>query len=207
MNEDLSDEAAAIYADKWFNSAMPHSACIDGFLEARRRAEANQAKREESLLATIDERDAAAEAMSQAYYLVIGRSAEWSNLFGYEQANEDIGDAVESLKAHIRDRDAQIADLRANPDYRANEIKWMNIVTKERSESAKLRGLLEEWSQHGDVYEQWACMCAQLLDGWHADGTCWSEHDESIRKDLTLLQTQLLSIRQRTREALGGDKS
>lgn len=30
--------------------------------------------------------------------------------------------------------------------------------------------------------------CAQLLDGWHADGTTWSEWDESVRKELSDIQ-------------------
>ena len=46
----------------------------------------------------ITERDAAQEAMSQAFYLVTGRSPEWSNLFGYAEALEEIGDAVAVLK-------------------------------------------------------------------------------------------------------------
>lgn len=29
--------------------------------------------------------------------------------------------------------------------------------------------------------------CAQLLDGWHQDGTAWSEWDESVRQHLTQL--------------------
>jgi hypothetical protein len=32
---------------------------------------------------------------------------------------------------------------------------------------------------------------AQLLDGWHNDGTCWSEWDESVRKDVSRIQTKL----------------
>lgn len=47
----------------------------------------------------IIERDEAEEAMSQAYYLVTGRSPEWSNIFGYTEALEEISDAVALLKA------------------------------------------------------------------------------------------------------------
>jgi hypothetical protein len=38
--------------------------------------------------------------------------------------------------------EAENAALRE--DYRVNKIKWINIVTKERNKSAKLRGLLED---------------------------------------------------------------
>jgi hypothetical protein len=51
---------------------------------------------------TVDERDAAEEALSQAYYLVIGKSPEWSNLFGHEQALEAIRVAVTVLKKAAR---------------------------------------------------------------------------------------------------------
>lgn len=40
-------------------------------------------------------------------------------------------------------------------------------------------------------FEMWACSCAQLLDGWHADGTAWTEWDESVRKELLELQTSI----------------
>lgn len=30
------------------------------------------------------------------------------------------------------------------------------------------------------------CDIAQILDGWHADGTAWSEWDESVRRRLSL---------------------
>lgn len=46
----------------------------------------------------IDERDAAEEALSQAYYLIVGRSPEWSNLFGYKEALADIDDAQSILR-------------------------------------------------------------------------------------------------------------
>ena len=63
---------------------------------------------------TIRERDDAEEAMSQAYYLVTGRSPEWSNNFGYEQALEDIKDACELLRKAARpspeERDIDIDD-------------------------------------------------------------------------------------------------
>jgi len=35
------------------------------------------------------------------------------------------------------------------------------------------------------------CDVAQILDGWHNDGTTWSEHDESVRKRVSALQIQL----------------
>ena len=33
----------------------------------------------------------------------------------------------------------------------------------------------------------WAPDCAQLLDGWHQDGTAWTKWDESVRQRLSAL--------------------
>jgi len=44
---------------------------------------------------------------------------------------------------------------------------------------------------------------AQLLDGWHNDGTVWSEHDESIRKKLALLQATTQKEIERIERVLG----
>jgi hypothetical protein len=46
----------------------------------------------------IDERDDAQEAVSQIYYIVFGHAAEWSNLYGIDNAVEDIIDMVNCLK-------------------------------------------------------------------------------------------------------------
>lgn len=56
----------------------------------------------------IDRRDEAAQAFSQAYYLVTGTSPKWSNTFGYDEALEEIKDACTLLRAHIRKTDTNI---------------------------------------------------------------------------------------------------
>ena len=48
-------------------------------------------------LQTIDERDAAEDALSEAYAIVVGEQAEWSNLFGHREALDAISERVESL--------------------------------------------------------------------------------------------------------------
>ena len=35
------------------------------------------------------------------------------------------------------------------------------------------------------------CRCAQLLQGWHSDGTAWSEWDSDVEKRLHSLQQRL----------------
>lgn len=49
----------------------------------------------------ITERDEAAEAFAQAYYLVTGNSPKWSETFGYDGALEDIKDACVLMRAKI----------------------------------------------------------------------------------------------------------
>lgn len=45
---------------------------------------------EEAMLKIIDQRDAAEDALALAYFLVTGKEALWSNLFGYDEAIHDI---------------------------------------------------------------------------------------------------------------------
>jgi thioredoxin-like negative regulator of GroEL len=40
----------------------------------------------------------------------------------------------------------------------------------------------------------WFPDCAQLLDGWHSDGTAWTEWDESVRKRLAALWSKALAV-------------
>jgi hypothetical protein len=88
--------------------------------EAQEKLAAVQAKNEHLMrrigsvemkehLQTIDERDAAEEALSQAYFLIKGESPEWSNLFHYSQALEDIDDAQRCLQAEIKQLESNLA--------------------------------------------------------------------------------------------------
>lgn len=45
---------------------------------------------ERAMLKLIEERDAAEEALSQAYAIVMGEGPNWSNLFGYQDALNQI---------------------------------------------------------------------------------------------------------------------
>lgn len=59
----------------------------------------------------VDERDFAEEVISQAYFLITGRSPEWSNLFGYPQALDEIDDAQRLLRQQLAAKDAIIKQL------------------------------------------------------------------------------------------------
>lgn len=49
----------------------------------------------------IGERDEAEESLSQAYYLITGRSPEWSNMFGHKEALEEIDEAQTILRKAV----------------------------------------------------------------------------------------------------------
>lgn len=66
-----------------------------------------------SHLQTLTERDEAEEALSQMYFLITGRSPEWSNLFGHQHAIEDVDDAQKCLRAEIKQLEAELESLRA----------------------------------------------------------------------------------------------
>jgi sugar-specific transcriptional regulator TrmB len=61
-------------------------------------AAAKIAKMDRDMEQLCEERDNAEESLSQAYYLVVGNSPEWSNTFGQSHALEDIDDAIRGLK-------------------------------------------------------------------------------------------------------------
>jgi hypothetical protein len=68
---------------------------------------------EKEMLEVIDQRDKAEESLSQAYYLITGRSPEWSNLFGHDEALEEIDDAQTALRKTNAALEAQVARLKA----------------------------------------------------------------------------------------------
>ncbi len=58
-------------------------------------------KHEREMLRTIDQRDAAEEALSQAYYLITGRSPDWSSVWGFAECIEEIDEAQQLLRKLI----------------------------------------------------------------------------------------------------------
>lgn len=58
---------------------------------------------DEIIDALIAGRDKAEEFASHIYFLVFGHSPEWSNHFGYDEATEEIKDAIEALKGAARE--------------------------------------------------------------------------------------------------------
>ena len=58
-------------------------------------------KHEREMLRTIDQRDAAEEALTQAYYLITGRSPDWSSVWGFAECIEEIDEAQQLLRKLI----------------------------------------------------------------------------------------------------------
>jgi hypothetical protein len=54
--------------------------------------------RDAKLETAVSERDAAEEFASHIYFIATGRSPEWSNTFGFEQAAQEIEEAINLLK-------------------------------------------------------------------------------------------------------------
>ncbi len=53
-----------------------------------------------------DERDRAEEVISDIYYRIIGESPEWSNLFGFTEAVDEIQDAFDLVRAAAKNAPA-----------------------------------------------------------------------------------------------------
>lgn len=68
-----------------------------------RRLEAELEREDRAHTQTCAERDAAEEALSQAFFLVTGRSPEWSNHFGHVEALAEIDDAQRALREAARE--------------------------------------------------------------------------------------------------------
>jgi hypothetical protein len=59
---------------------------------------------EASALQTVQERDDAEQALSQAYFLVTGRSPEWSSTWHHQECLDEIRDACTMLREEIKSR-------------------------------------------------------------------------------------------------------
>lgn len=91
-------------------NAKTHLECAERALSALRADADNNPKwhnKKRSDEQVIQERDDAEEALSQAYYLVTGRSPEWSNHFGHKEALEEIDEAQRLLRDAAKRADAK----------------------------------------------------------------------------------------------------
>jgi len=87
-------------------------------------------REEKAHLNTIDRRDAAEDAISEAYCVVTGQPAEWSNGFGYDAALEHIQDKINDLTAHPQPARNDVATLKAM--IRLTALRWVPGITYEQ---------------------------------------------------------------------------
>ena len=135
--ETLITEMFGLISTAQRNGMSGHDAIVCGtrpFLERLLKLEAGESQ-------VIQERDDAEEALSQAYYLVTGRSPEWSNIFGNKEALEEINDtqrmlrevAKPSLKAARQEfthglSPAQLRVMAEETASRQNEVELLDMA-------------------------------------------------------------------------------
>lgn len=109
-------------------------------------------KDERAYLQIIDERDAAQEALSQAYYLVTGRSPDWSSVWGINECLEEIDDAQQLLRKAVPSPTAALA-LGEQVEYAApsgDTHPYDPQLEQEMSTESGMvlvpRATLEEWA-------------------------------------------------------------
>jgi hypothetical protein len=64
-------------------------------------------KLEQDHLQTIDQRDKAEDSLALAYWMITGKEAVWSNLFGYDEAIANIRTAVSCWERIASERGAE----------------------------------------------------------------------------------------------------
>lgn len=107
-------------------------------------------KEEAAHLRTIDQRDEAEQCIGKIYFKIIGRSPEWSNHFGYDDALQEIEEAIFILRdatpeATIELRNGATAErvkairsLYVRPDNSAVVIDALDESTKTAAEMRTL---------------------------------------------------------------------
>jgi prophage DNA circulation protein len=108
---------------------------LEAQLRQEREAHARELSRyasieEKAHLQTIDERDAAEDALSQAYYLIKGASPQWSNLFGYQQALEDVDDFQKCVRAELKTSEQQVAQLQTTISQLTEAMKEIQAIMR-----------------------------------------------------------------------------
>lgn len=126
---------------------------------------------EKAMLRTIDERDEAQEAISNIYHILTGKSAEWSNEFGFEQAAEELSAAHEATRQRIAEQDAEITTWKTAFDDYANRLH-------------QARSLIAELEKERE----------EMIDNWSVTlrekSKATSERDQ-LRADLAVAKSQL----------------
>jgi hypothetical protein len=139
-------------------------------LEHRRSVKRHLADREEHLR----QLEQALNSKSMAEWCLEERAAGNGGCGACSVCCKELRDEFEQAN---RERDDAVANNEANLNLAGIRAKLLEKAGRER-ELAQAK--CAEWA---DLVPE---IC-QLLDGWHADGTAWSEWDESVRKRIAKL--------------------
>jgi len=90
------------------------------------------------------ERDAAEEAASHFHYLVTGASPEWSNLFGYAEAGEQITDCLNLLKTTVKNQMAELRAVKEERDELEVRLEAIEDLAQGLLSTKRLTDCLEE---------------------------------------------------------------
>lgn len=100
------DEVIIFYADPTMDkyAAHPdgHYVRLSRPVEPKAQVESasvEETEEEREMLKLIDERDAAEDAVGDIYAAVTGNQAEWSNLFGYSEAINEVHEVMQDLRS------------------------------------------------------------------------------------------------------------
>jgi hypothetical protein len=97
----LTDALLAIANFPVYSERIGAALAMQDIAENGLKAAASEPGRREGemkLENAVSERDAAEEFASQIYFIITGHSPEWSNTFGFEQAAQEIEEAINLLK-------------------------------------------------------------------------------------------------------------
>ncbi len=172
LREQEADRAKQTQAhtEKLWNDAEAKALALQAQLSEREGEVARltrEADREEIAHGdTIDQREEAEQAISQAYFLVIGTSPEWSQRVGYEQALDEIDAAQTLLRKSVASAEARANTAEAEvATYKRSwaELSKINadiIKDRDTAETALkvMREALKRISSKGENgLDMWGC--------------------------------------------------
>lgn len=114
-----------------------------------RRVQAMADKDDRAHEQTCKERDAAEDTLSQAFFLITGRSPEWSNHFGHAEALAEIDDAQRTLREAARERGHMSQE---EHNGRANDRGFREYAALVDSYGSRVRVVESSSAEHRHVW-------------------------------------------------------
>ncbi|WP_208950680.1 ead/Ea22-like family protein [Rahnella sp. ChDrAdgB13] len=127
-----------------------------GAVELRERAEAAEKERDRldaSETQLIDERDSAEQALSDMYEAATGNRPEWSNMFQFADAVEEVSDTVAELRAKLEATEKERDGLLVWKKLAAQRYEKLQALRAKLANPVVLNNALDHY-QDPDEYEQ-----------------------------------------------------